>query len=35
MMSTSFDGIPIVLRMSQRELLSRESNAALRSMYAA
>ena len=35
MISTSFGGMPIVLRMSQRALRSRESNAALRSMYAA
>ena len=32
MMSTSFRGIPIVFRMSQRELRSRYSKAALRSM---
>ena len=31
MISTSFGGIPIVFRMFQRELRSRESNAALRS----
>ena len=29
---TSFGGMPIVSRMFQRELKSRESNAALRSM---
>ena len=33
MMSTSFGGIPIVLRMFQRELRSRDSKAALRSVY--
>ena len=32
MISTSFGGMPIVLRMFQRELRSRESKAALRSM---
>ena len=32
MMSIRFGGIPIVLRMFQRELRSRESKAALRSM---
>ena len=31
-MSTSFGGIPIALRMFQRELRSRESKAALRSI---
>ena len=34
-MSTSFGGIPIVLRMFQRELRSRQSKADLRSMNVA
>ena len=32
MISTSFGGMPIVLRMFQRELRSRESKAAVRSI---